>query len=220
MLYCIVGTDYFKIEKELTRLRAHYPTRIVYTYSQAEVTRQEIQEALFAQSFFDEEKLFIVSDIEAGDIEGLLPQTPTQVIVFKVPKLLKKERELLDAHKVQVHEVKSDREVVEVFELSDALFAWDKKRAWLAFSHLQATNDIEPLFGTYLWALKTIVISLTADAQTLSPFVLNKLKGIGKKIALDEARRLWYEALCAYQSARRGEAELAPLLEKQLLTMK
>jgi hypothetical protein len=220
MLHCIVGTDYFKIEKELTSLRERYSKRLVHAFSQTEVGLQEIQEALFSQSFFDEEKLFIISDIEAQDIETLLPEMVTQAIIFKIPKLLKKEREFLDSRQVKIHEVKNDREVVEVFELSDALFAWDKKRAWLALTRLRETNDIEPIFGTYLWALKTICISQGDDAKTLSPFVLSKLKGIGKKVSVEDIRRLWYEALCAYQSARRGEGELAWLLERQLLAMK
>lgn len=67
----------------------------------------------------------------------------------------------------------------DVFALSDAVFSGNVSKAWLVFNKLKNDKSIESfeeLHGTFLWAIKTILMSYDTGAKkTISPFVLNKI---------------------------------------------
>lgn len=109
----------------------------------------------------------------------------------------------------------------EVFELSDAVFSGNVQKAWLVFNKLNLKKEIgaiEEMHGTFLWAIKTIVMSMDRDARkTLSPFVLNKIYKF--KSSQIELLDYYKKVLMLGVLAHLGEADFAKSFEKLILQL-
>jgi DNA polymerase III delta subunit len=98
--------------------------------------------------------------------------------------------ELLEKHGVKVlacpedkKNVYTDRPLLSPFVLSDAIFAHDKKEAWVTFCKLTEYGvPVEEIENAIIWAMKTLTLvtktnELPKDKQKtdLKPFVLSKV---------------------------------------------
>lgn len=108
-----------------------------------------------------------------------------------------------------------------VFDLSDALFSGNVQKTWLAFNKLKNDKSIESfeeLHGTFLWAIKTILMSYDNEAKkSISPFVLNKIyKFKSEKSVLVNYYKC---ALMLGIRAHLGEIDFEKSFEKLILQM-
>jgi hypothetical protein len=109
----------------------------------------------------------------------------------------------------------------DVFALSDAMFSGNVQKTWLAFNKLKndkSVESLEELHGTFLWAIKTILLSYdTESKKTISPFVLNKIyKFKSEKPALVN---YYQKALMLGVRAHLGEVDFEKSFEKLILEM-
>lgn len=109
----------------------------------------------------------------------------------------------------------------DVFALSDAMFSGNTQKAWLTFTKLKNDKSIESfeeLHGTFLWAIKTIIMSYDAEAKkTISPYVVSKIyKFKSEKSVLIN---YYQKALMLGIKAHLGEVDFEKSFEKLILQM-
>ncbi len=109
----------------------------------------------------------------------------------------------------------------DVFALSDAMFSGNTQKAWLTFNKLKNDKSIESfeeLHGTFLWAIKTIIMSYDAEAKkTISPYVVSKIYKFKseKSVLID----YYQKALMLGIKAHLGEVDFDKSFEKLILQM-
>jgi hypothetical protein len=109
----------------------------------------------------------------------------------------------------------------DVFALSDAVFSGNVSKAWLVFNKLKNDKSIESfeeLHGTFLWAIKTILMSYdTVAKKTISPFVLNKIYKFKSEKSI--LVNYYEQALMLGINAHLGKVDFEKGFEKLILEM-
>lgn len=134
--------------------------------------------------------------------------------------LPKKVQDFVISKEVKTQSINS-KKGTDVFVLSDAVFSGNVSKAWLVFNKLKNDKSIESfeeLHGTFLWAIKTILMSYDATAKkTISPFVLNKIyKFKSEKFVLVN---YYKKALMLGIKAHLGEVDFEKGFERLILQM-
>ncbi len=110
-----------------------------------------------------------------------------------------------------------------IFALTDALGARDKKRAWILFQ--QALGDgisAEEVFFKIVWQVKSMLIAAKTKsvAETdMKPFPYSKAKSFLKNFKPGELEKLSEDLVTGYHKSRQGEGEIETLVEKILLSL-
>ncbi len=105
----------------------------------------------------------------------------------------------------------------EIFTLSDAIYARDKKNAWVVFCELSQKFAAEEIHGTILWAIKMMRVFHYADALGIKPFVANNANRASKKYTPTEIDNMHRQLVCIYHDAHNGKLDFNIALEKWLL---
>ncbi len=110
-----------------------------------------------------------------------------------------------------------------IFALTDALGARDKKRAWVLYQQaLAAGLSAEEIFFKIVWQVKSMLVALKTKSvgeTDMKPFPYTKAKSFLKNFKPDELETLSLNLVVGYQKARRGEGEVETLTEKILLSL-
>ena len=110
-----------------------------------------------------------------------------------------------------------------IFALTDALGARDKKRAWIIYQEaLAAGVSAEEVFFKLVWQVKSMLIAARTKsvAETdMKAFPYSKAKGYLKNFKSEELEQLSENLVTGYYKARRGEEEVETLVEKILLKL-
>jgi len=110
-----------------------------------------------------------------------------------------------------------------IFALTDALGARQKKEAWILYQKaLRAGLTPEEIFFKIVWQVKSMLIaSRTKDVgeTDMKMFPYNKAKSFLTNFKPGELEKLSESLVIGYQRARRGEAEIETLVEKLLLSL-
>ncbi len=110
-----------------------------------------------------------------------------------------------------------------IFALTDALGARDKKRAWILYQQaLWAGLSAEEIFFRIFWQVKTMLIASrtkNVGETDLKPFPYSKAKSFLKNFRPGELEKLSEHLVVGYHQARRGQSEIETLIEKILLTL-
>lgn len=106
------------------------------------------------------------------------------------------------------------------FLLSDTLFSRGAQETWLVFNKLKKQIPIEELHGTFLWAIKTVVMYKNSDAQkTISPFVRSKITGSFSKQDESFVKDFYKKALNLGIRAHLGEIDFEKSFERLILEL-
>ena len=108
-----------------------------------------------------------------------------------------------------------------IFALTDALGARDKKRAWILYQEaLGAGLSAEEIFFKIVWQVKSLLIASKTKNVTetdMKPFPYSKAKSFLKNFSTSELQNLSEALVIGYHRVRRGEGELETFVEKILL---
>lgn len=108
-----------------------------------------------------------------------------------------------------------------IFTLTDALGARDKKRAWIIYQQaLAAGLSAEEVFFKLFWQVKTMLMTARTKSVTetdMKEFPYSKAKSFLKNFKPGELEKLSEDLVIGYHQARRGEGEIETLVEKILL---
>ena len=110
-----------------------------------------------------------------------------------------------------------------IFTLTDALGARDKKQAWVLYQKaLAAGFSAEEIFFKIIWQVKSMLIALrtkNVGETDMKAFPYSKAKRFLKNFKPGELEKLSEDLVIDYQCARRGEIEIEMVIEKVLLSL-
>ncbi len=110
-----------------------------------------------------------------------------------------------------------------IFVLTDALGARDKKRAWILYQQaLGAGLSAEEIFFKLVWQIKVMLLASRTKSVTetdMKDFPYNKAKSFLKNFSTSELQNLSENLVIGYHQARRGDGEIETLVEKILLNL-
>ncbi len=107
----------------------------------------------------------------------------------------------------------------EIFALSDAIYARDKKSAWVVFQTLSEKFAAEEIHGTILWAIKMMRVYPHADALSIKPFVAGNAARASKKYSPMEIDNMHRDLVRMYHGAHNGKNDFLFSLESWLLSL-
>ncbi len=107
----------------------------------------------------------------------------------------------------------------EIFALSDAIYARDKKNAWVTFQTLVNNFVTEEIHGTILWAVKMMRLHMYADALNIKPFVASNAARASKKYTPTEIDNMHRQLVHMYHDAHNGKIDFNISLESWLLSL-
>lgn len=233
MLYVIHGND---TDAVLAKGRA-LVEKLLVKRPDAEVVRvtDESFDAAFVRSLAGtqglfEKKIIAVLDrvpLEGGGVPNFLPLFRDSDNAFI---LLADEVSVKDAEELMKHAEKTvicdapprapEREF-NMFALTDAFGARDKKRLWVLFTHaLSAGASAEEIHGILFWQAKALALAAGAASAAeagMKPFPFSKAKSFLKNFSREEAVRLPDTLVALYHDARRGSIPLGIALERFIL---
>jgi hypothetical protein len=118
-------------------------------------------------------------------------------------------------------QIKAKRSDFNIFSLTDAIGARDKKNAWVLYQKALAGGMApDEIFWKVVWAIKTMLIAKctnSAEEAEMKPFPYSKAKSNLKNFKDGELEQISENLVVGYHNARRGIGEIDSLIEKILL---
>ncbi|MFZ3020461.1 MAG: hypothetical protein WA051_03030 [Minisyncoccia bacterium] len=191
---------------------------------------ESVSELTQTQGLFAEREIFFVdhvlSELEpeeiTKEIKNLCESVNLIVFIEDAPN-----KQLEKIEKSAEHVLNAPQKTVEkgfnVFSLTDALFAKDKKKLWLLYQ--QALSEkMDPEFDIYrilFWGVKMLALAKeygSAASAGISPFVYSKAKGGVSKYKDGEIEKTAQDLANMTIQARQGE-EWEVLIERFVLSI-
>lgn len=121
----------------------------------------------------------------------------------------------------EAEEVKAARNDFNIFALTDAIGARDKRHAWMIYRQALASGMVaDEIYYRVMWGVKSLLLAAktkSAEEAGLNPFVFRKSQGFLKKWKVEELESLSERLVVGYHDARRGIGEMETMIEKVLL---
>ena len=202
----------------------------IHTIDPTGWSEESVNELAQTQGLFAEREIFfvdhVISEIGPEDITGHIKNLSesNNLIVFiedgpdKLTERIEKDAEyVLNAPK------KAEEKGFNVFSLTDALFAKNKKKLWLLYQ--QALSEkMEPEFDIHrilFWGIKMLALAKkygSAASAGISPFVYSKAKAGVENFKENEIEKIAQDLANMTIQARQGE-EWEVLLERFILSL-
>jgi DNA polymerase III delta subunit len=233
MIYFFYGTDRQAIQGKsratFDALQAKKPDASFVSYDNETLTLSDLESITGSQGLFEHKIVAKLSDILsnkeiADEVLKMLPvmKASENIIVWseeevnKVPlEKIKKNAERADEI---LEKIKAPKKEFNVFALSDALGAKDRKKLWaLLVDAFRRGSAPEEIHGTRWWQLKSIAVAKktrTADEAGLKPFVYSKAKSFSNNWSEGELQKALSDFVDMYHKAHRGECDFEISLEK------
>ncbi len=192
-------------------------------------SRAQLEELIDGNSLFGEKLVVQGEDLIANfevEIEELLTR-----LVESDTKFVLTEEELAAALNKKVIKfggtVKEAKPAVSkpsfnVFALSDALGARDRKKLWVTYEKALMTGlPAEEIFWKFQWQIKNLLLVKAGpeNLKTLNPFVASKAEAAAKNFETEELKSLSRDLVEIFHAFRRGEKDLEIGLEKLILAL-
>ncbi len=110
-----------------------------------------------------------------------------------------------------------------IFALTDAIGARNKREAWVLYQRALASGMVaEEVFYKLVWQFKTLLLASrtkSAEEADMKTFPYGKAKGFLKNFKPGEIEKFSESLVIGYHQARRGEGGIETLVEKTLLKL-
>lgn len=110
-----------------------------------------------------------------------------------------------------------------IFALTDALGARNKKEAWTTYQKaLAAGLSAEEIFFKIFWQVKSMLLASktkNVSETDMKAFPYSRAKSFLKNFKPGELEKLSEDLVIGYHQARRGEGEMETLVEKIILDL-
>ncbi len=237
MLYVLYGTDQDKARAKahelIDSLLKKRPDASFFKVDTENFSEGMFQEYLSGQGLFVNK--YIVFCDRLGEskeirayIEGMLKEIKESENIFILLEesflaALKKKIEKY-AEKVQefsLSEKNGAKKEFNMFALTDALGARDRKNLWVLYRQAVAQGGVsEEIHGILFWQVKSMLLTQSSpDAKSagLNPFVYSKAKGYAKNFSSEALKKMSQELVRMYHEAHRGEINFEDALEQWIL---
>ncbi|MBX4198816.1 hypothetical protein KW800_00880 [Candidatus Parcubacteria bacterium] len=115
------------------------------------------------------------------------------------------------------------KEQFNIFALTDAIGARDKRNAWMIYEKALASGmTADEIFYRVMWGVKSLILSDRCDdalVAGLNPFVYKKSKSFLKNWKSQELEHLSLKLVKGYHESRRGKSTVDSLLERTILSI-
>ncbi|MBX4189584.1 hypothetical protein KW785_03260 [Candidatus Parcubacteria bacterium] len=110
-----------------------------------------------------------------------------------------------------------------IFSLTDAIGARDKRGAWVLYQKALASGLVaEEIFWRVTWIAKSMLLASKTESYKeteMKEFPYKKAKGYAKNFSREELEDLSESLVVGYHNTRRGLGEIETLLEKSILSL-
>ena len=121
----------------------------------------------------------------------------------------------------ETEEIKSKHSDFNVFALTDAVGARNKKESWVLYQKALASGMVaEEIFWKIVWIIKSMLLASRTKNYSeteMKEFPYKKAKGFSKSFSKTELENLSESLVIGYHNARREIGEIETLIEKLLL---
>ncbi|MDD5318842.1 MAG: hypothetical protein PHF79_03455 [Candidatus Pacebacteria bacterium] len=236
MLHVVKGSSPQGIKKAhdiVAALQKKRPEAEVFTFSELSWSADKFSSLLSAQGLFESKYIVLLDRVlSAEGAQGavfenlkMLAEAEHAFVLYE-EKILAAELKKLEKHAFKVYEISAPvlsekKEQFNLFGLTDALGARDKKKAWILFNEaLHREIAAEEIHGVIWWQIKSILLASGAKsaAETgLNPFVYKKAKQYAGNFSTRELTTISEKLVDMYHQAHRGEADFLVELERFVL---
>ncbi len=233
MLFVFFGNDVTKVRGEAFKKAQRLlvdggETSII---SSTEGSEELLKDTLGATSLFRAHEVFVLDtlSLDAELFESVLTLLPAfkessnQFVLIEHSFTVKQEKLVREYALEAVKYAASEKKAFNVFGLSDALIARDKKTLWMLLQEAWSDGKTnEEIIGTLFWQLKMLRLAeLTKNASEAGqkPFVYDKAKRGLKKFGEGELMRLSHELVELYHEGHSGKKVLGNALEAWILKL-
>jgi DNA polymerase III delta subunit len=134
------------------------------------------------------------------------------------------DKKLFEKHATKFEEFSAEKkERFNVFGLTDALLARDKKLLWLGLIDARKEGvPIQEIVGAFCWQMKVVRLALrskSAGEAGLKPFVFGKAQGAQKKYTREELEALARDLVVLYHDGHLGKVDMERGLERLVLSL-
>lgn len=235
MLYVFFGTDTKKVadqaHKLVTGLLAKRPDAQVFSIEAGSYTEADLDPLIESSGLFVEKHLVVLKDLfdSAESRESIVPRLPalaasSNIFILTERTLLAAHKKELTKHAAQVEEhTEVDKKAREfnVFTLSDALMARNRRELWLRYVEARRAGIApEQIQGTLHFAVKALIAAQTAssaDEAGQKPGVYSRARRGASLYSRDELVGLSRSLITCYHEAHRGRYDLDVALERWCL---
>ncbi|MHB1330610.1 MAG: hypothetical protein ACYCY6_01440 [Minisyncoccota bacterium] len=110
-----------------------------------------------------------------------------------------------------------------IFPLTDAVGARDKRNAWKIYEQALASGmSADEIFWRVMWGVKALLLAertSSVEESGLNPFVYRKSKSFLSNWKPGEVEKLSESLVVGYHNVRRGVGEMETMIEKILLSL-
>lgn len=203
--------------------------RVRYVFRAGDTDLGAVDEIMRGGGLFDEARHVVLYDfLSTKDTWPFMKQNLAEwveadhVIELREEKLLSDHKKLLAKLGAQITETKPAPKPKDnqVFAITDAVMARDKKGAWLAYrSAIEAGKSPEEIVGLLWWQIKTLwLVAKLGDKSGQAPYAIQKSRRALSKYSNKEVAGLARSLVAMYHTARLGEGpELEGACESWLL---
>lgn len=197
MLYLLHGksTEQKKAIKAKAKILGITPTHIHHE----DLQEKKIDDLVSVQTglFGDKEMYVIHSLARILDIKNLLEgyAESDNIFIFSEDTITKPITKIFEKHESTIKdfgkEEKKKENKFNMFSLTDAFGARDKKNLWLLFSEALAHGSPEEIHGILFWQVKNLaLVKSVKENPGMNPYVYQKTSGYAAKFTLEEIQKM------------------------------
>jgi DNA polymerase III delta subunit len=231
MLYVLYGNNR---EKLLAQLKKVIGEKNPERFDAENFDQGKISQLLAGPGLFGGVETIVIRDVFVNDdLQTFIlkhsaeMQNSSHVFILIEPKILKKPLAHLIKTNAHVTEYKlpakgKKQEGFNIFSITDAFGARDKKKLWILFQEARRNNlASEEIYSVLWWQIKNmLIVSKESKNPGIHPFVFQKTERALKNFKEKELLNIAQNFVRAFHKARRGRgATLDQEIEKLLLML-
>jgi DNA polymerase III delta subunit len=197
MLYLVHGKS--KRRKEFIRNLASKLSLTPQRIYDNDIQSVEIENLVSVQTgLFGDRELYVLDSLARTlDIKNLMEgyAESNNIFIFSEETITKPITKVFEQYQANIQdfgkEEKKKDNKFNMFSLTDALGARDKKNLWLLFHQAIKNGSPEEIHGILFWQVKNLALVKTSQTNPgMNPFVYQKTSGYAAKFTLEEIQKM------------------------------
>lgn len=234
MLYVLFGTDGDKTRDKLhvllDQLHAKRPDAERFRLDSDHFNTEELETYISSQGLFENKYIVVLDHVfeDKNAKECVLSfvkdiAESDNVFILLEEKLDAETRKKIEkyAQKSEEHTLRENKKVFNLFSLTDAIGARNKKRAWVLYREaVHMVDDVGDIHNILFWQIKGMILATTSSQKEsgLKPFPYKKAKEFSQNFSLDELKILSKRLVTILYESRRNK-DLETELERLILSL-
>ena len=225
MLYLLHGKS--EPRKEYIRaLSAEKKLTPIHIYDN-DIQSLDINQLVSTQTgLFGDKEMYVIHGLARTlDIKNLVEEysASENTIIFSEDTVTKPIIKVFEKYESTIQDFGKEEKIKKaefnMFSLTDALGARDKKNLWLLFRQAIQKGSPEEIHGILFWQVKNLALVKTSETNPgMNPFVYQKTSGYAQKFTLEEIQKIARDLVYMFHN-RDSYSTLEVDLEKFILNI-